>query len=236
MARKKIKGKAKKGASEVTKKWSPLQKVSFRASQIMGQTIGAMKCLAKGWIRVAGLLNITLEEKLYEALHHADMKAYARERLNLGERSLYNYLSVYAWAKKNHPEWLDPKYKGPLPDFSDVGDLMWIEGELEQTGLTPERRAILEDLKKMGLAGKLRRSDVRKVRGRKNTVDTGLKGAISKLRLARKRIGELANISPEVLSHIDAAIQILVNDSALKVARLDDFGSEPEKWRQNYLA
>ena len=137
---------------------------------------------------------------------------------------------------RKHPEWLEDKPKGFIPHFSDVGDLMWIEEELERTNLTPARRALLEALRTKGLAGTLRRSEVRKVRQSENTIKGGLKQVISRLRLIRKRAAELANLSPEVLAHLDAAIQIMVNDDALIVAKLDPMWTVTEKWREKYLA
>lgn len=198
---------------------------------------GTLKRAQFMYMRVGVLLVKVRDQKLYEALNHPDMESYARERLGLGRSSLYNYLRIHEWVSRSHPEWLKPKAKGFIPDLSDVGDLMWIEAELAKTDLTAARRAILEELRKEGLAGKLRRSDVRKVREPENTVKGGLKQVISKLRQARKRAAALANMSPEVLAHLDAAIRIMVNDDALKVARLDSWEiTRDAKWRQNYLA
>lgn len=197
---------------------------------------GNLKNVQLSYMRVGVLLAKVRDRKLYEALGHPDMDAYAQERLNLGRSSLYNYLRIHDWVSARHGEWLKPKPKGFIPDLSDVGDLMWIESELAKGDLTAERRAILQDLQKKGLAGKLRRSEVRKVREPDNTVKGGLKQVISRLRLVPKRAAALANMSPEVLAHLDAAIQIMVNDNALKVARMDSLETTLDaKWHQRYV-
>ena len=198
---------------------------------------GTLKRVQRMYLRVGELLVKVRDQKQYEALNHPDMESYAHERLGLGRASLHNYLRIYAWVSRSHPEWLKAGAKGFIPDLSDVGDLMWLESELAKANLTAARRAVLEELQKKGLAGQLRRSEVRKIREPENTVKGGLKQVISRLRLVRKRAAALANMSPEVLAHLDAAIQILVNDNALKVARLDSVETMPDgKWHQNYVA
>jgi hypothetical protein len=41
---------------------------------------------------------------------------------------------------------------------------------------------------------------------------------------------------PEAIQHVDAAIQILVNESALKVAGLDSLNLGNQIWREKYIA
>jgi hypothetical protein len=198
---------------------------------------GTLKRVQLMYMRVGVLLVKVRDQKLYAALNHPDMESYARERLGLGRSSLHKYLRIHEWVSRTRPEWLKPKAVGFIPDLSDVGDLMWLEAELAKRNLSAARRAILEDLRQQGLAGKLRRSDVRKVREPENTVKGGLQQVISRLRQVRKRAAALANMSPEVLAHLDAAIQIMRNDNALQVARLDSWEmTRDAKWHQNYSA
>lgn len=193
---------------------------------------GTLKRVQLMYLQVGTLLVKVRNLKLYEALNHPDMETYARERLGLGRSSLYNYLRIHDWVSRSHPEWLKPKPAGFIPDLSDVGDLIWIESELAKPRLTASRRALLEKLREQGLAGKLRRSDIRKLRESENTVQGGLKKIVSQLKRVRRRATDLASVSPEVLAHIDAAIQMLMNDDALKVARLESIpSSKNNKWR-----
>jgi hypothetical protein len=197
---------------------------------------GNLKSTRMAYLRLARELAKVRDRKLYEVLGHPDVESYAQQRLKLGRSSLYNYLRIHDWARKCHPAWLEPKPKGFIPDFSDIGDLMWIEEELERTDLTPARRATLEELDKKGLAGNLIRSEVRKLRKKENTGEGGLKTLISKLRLVRRRAAALSNLPPEALEHLDAAIEILANDKALRVACLTPLDAYDGKWCGNLLA
>ena len=139
-------------------------------------------------------------------------------------------------AVKFHPDWLDPKAKGPQLDFSDAGDLMWIEKELAQPDITESRQATLATLQQKAISGTLIRSEVRKLRRPSKTEQNSLKSVISKLRLIRGRAAELASMPPEAIQHVDAAIQILVNESALKVAGLDSLNLGNQIWRERIIA
>ena len=232
MAKKKRSALRVLAPSPKEKKLSPAQ----IAARLTWQLKGDLKNAQIAYLRVAVKLARVRDEKMYVDLKHEDMEQYAKGELRLNRSSLYNYLRIRAWVSRSHPEWLQPKAKGFIPDLSDVGDLMWIESELARTNLTAARRAILEDLRKKGLAGKLLQSEVRKLRQRENTGEVGLKNLISSLRTARKRAAQLANLPPEAIQHLDAAIEILVNDKALRVARLVPMDPDGEKWRQKLIA
>lgn len=181
---------------------------------------GTLKRVQLMYLRVGELLVHVRDQKLYEALNHPDMESYAQARLGLGRASLYNYLRIHDWVVQSHPEWVKPKAKGFIPDLSDVGDLMWLEAELAKKSLTPARRKVLEELREKGLAGKLKRSEVNKVRKPDNTAKSGLQQMISRLRQDRNRAAKLEHIPAEVLSLLDSAIQILVQEKAINAARL----------------
>jgi hypothetical protein len=121
------------------------------------------------YLQISVLLAKVRDEKLFAALHYQDMEAYARDRLNLGKSSLYNYLMIHDWAGKAHPDWLDPKVKGPKLDFSDVGDLMWIENELVRPDIAADRQAKLLELQQKAMDGNLRQAEVRQLRKAPNS-------------------------------------------------------------------
>jgi hypothetical protein len=65
-------------------------------------------------------------------------------------------------VSRSHPEWIQPKAKGFIPDLTDVGDLMWIDAELARPKISSARRAALKALQTKALAGKLTRSEANK--------------------------------------------------------------------------
>ena len=226
----------KSGKPAAKRVLSEAGKAAQDANQVTWLLLGNLKNIRKMYLIICIQLARVRDEKLYAALHYPDMEQYARDRLNLGRSSLYNYLQIYDWASKTHPDWLDPKAKGPQLDFSDAGDLMWIEKELAQPDITEARQATLATLQQKALSGKLIRTEVRKLRKPPKTEQNSLKSVISKLRLIRGRAAELANMPPEAIQHVDAAIQILVNESALKVAGLDSLNLGNQIWREKYIA
>ena len=139
--------------------------------------------------------------------------------MHLRRASLYRYLQVFDWVTKNHPEWLQPKPKGFIPDLSDVADLIWIENELLRKDLSADKRAALEALRAKALNGELREHELDPFRKRKHDAGDGLKSFLSKLRLLRRNGAQLAKMPVEVLTHLDAAIGILTNDQPLTVFR-----------------
>src|SRR6266705_3813822 len=70
-----------------------------RAVQITFVLKGHLKNVQVAYIRVAALLARVRDEKLYRALGHATMDAYAAARLGLQHAALYRYLEVYDWIR-----------------------------------------------------------------------------------------------------------------------------------------
>lgn len=226
-----------KKKSQVKKRvFSPEGQRAQTANQITWQLLGGLKNIRKMYLQISILLAKVRDEELYAALHYPDMETYARDRLNLGKSSLYNYLMIHDWASKVHPAWLDPKVKGPKLDFSDVGDLMWIEKELSKPDISENKQAKLLELQQKAMDGNLRQTEVRQLKKSAKTVQNSLKGLVSRIRLIRKRANELANCPPEVITYLDAAIDLLNNENAVKVAGLDAFDASHTKWRQIYIA
>ena len=206
------------------------------ANQVTWLLLGGLKNIRKMYIQISVMLARVRDEKLYVALHYPDMEAYAHDRLNLGRSSLSNYLMIHDWAAKAHPDWLDPKVQGPNLDFSDVGDLMWIEKELTKPDISDSKQAKLLELQQKAMEGKLRQTEVRQLKRTPNTSRNGLKSLVSAVRTVRNRAKKLAICPPEAISHLDAAVEILSNDNALKVAGIDIMNQLQGKRPQIYLA
>lgn len=196
---------------------------------------GTLKRAQLMYLRIGELLVKVRDRKLYEALKHPDMGSYAVARLGLSRTSLYNYLRVYEWVKRSHPEWLKPKAGVFVPDLSDIGDLIWIESELARPNVPAARRAALQKLRQQGLAGKLLQSDMRQIRRRQNSGTDGLQGFASSLRTLRRRAAQLATMPPEALAHLDAAIQIILNDHAIQKAGLAQAVARESQGRRGFL-
>jgi len=181
---------------------------------------GHLKNAQISYLRAGAMLAKVRDKKLYSALGHPDIESYAENRLRLGRASLYRYLQVYDWVSANHKEWLEPKPKGFIPDLSDAADIIWMEKELERKDLPGKTRSELQALQKKGLEGNLLKSEMASYRRKGNTTTDGLKACLKKLRTIRSRGKELASMPPEVISHLDAAIEILENAGKLEVAGL----------------
>ena len=204
---------AKKKAPAAAK--SPVQE----ALRITWRLKGDIKRIQLQYIRAGVLLADVRDRKLYAELKHPDMESYAEARLDLGRSSLYMYLKVHDWICRRHKEWLEPKPKGFIPQLTDANDLMWIEDELDRKDLKPETRAELEALQKKAMEGKLRQRDLSKFRRHPGGIASGLKSFLSKLRFLRMRGDALASMPPEVITHLDTAIEILKNDHELQTGR-----------------
>lgn len=228
--------RSRKKSSAKKRVFSPEGQRAQTANQITWRILGGLKNIRKVYLQISVLLATVRDEKLYAALHYPDMEAYAHDRLNLGKSSLYNYLMIHDWASKAHPAWLDPKVKGPKLDFSDVGDLMWIEKELSKPYISENKQAKLLELQQKAMEGNLRQTEVRQLKKPAKTVQNSLKSLISAVRGVRNRAKKLANCPLEVIEHLDAAVEILSNDSALKVAGMHWLNSAKQKWPQIFVA
>jgi hypothetical protein len=209
-----MKRKTKKTAAKPRVK-SAKQMVVQDALQTTWLLKGTLKNAQLSYLRVGKLLAQVREKKMYAALGHPNIEDYAEKRLQLGRSSLYKYLQVYDWVSSNHPEWLEKKPQGFIPELYDVADLMWIEEELSKTNISSSRRAALEELKKKALAGTLSQQELRKFRSADTRVESSLKNYLSKLRNLRMRGSQLASMPQEAITHIDAAIAIIKNAGAL---------------------
>ena len=170
---------------------------------------GHLKSAQISYLRVGGLLARVREKKLWAALHHPDIESYAAARLGLQRRSLYRYLQVYDWTLASHPEWLQPKPKGFIPDLADATALMWIEKRLARKDLDARTRAALEELQKKALAGQLTKREFDDFRGHGGGGDFDLRGFLLRLKRLREMGAEIEGMKDEVIRDLDLAIAVL---------------------------
>jgi len=215
MAKKEAVKKGQKKTRVLTEKGKAAQE----ALQVTWLLKGSLKNAQLSYLRVGKLLARVREKKMYESLGHADIEDYAEKRLQLGKTSLYKYLKVYDWVSKNHPEWLQPKPKGFIPELADVAGLMEIEDQLQKKYVFPQKRIKLQALKDKALAGELKDSELNAVKKRSTAKVETLDKFASDLKSLRRKAGKITGIPPEVMVHIDAALALLNNEKA--VAQLD---------------
>ena len=206
----------KTGAAKSGKAITPAQE----ALQVTFVLLGNLKRAQLMYLFIAKGLADVRDRSLYAALGHKDMADYAHQRLDLGRSSLYNYLHIYDWVSKSHPEWLGKNVKGRIPDLSDVGDLMWIESALQETDLPPAKRTALDGLQKRAMAGKLRQSELRTFKAEAKPAKDQFAGFLKTLRALRKKAAAITGMPPEAVNHLDAAISLVNNEMTLKVAGL----------------
>jgi len=107
--------------------------------------------------------------------------------------------------------------KGHIPDLSEVADLMWMENALAGKSLDPAKRTALETHQKQALAGTLRRSELRAFKQEEKPSKDALAEVLATLQALRKKAGKVAGIPPEVLAHLDAAINLGADGDRLMV-------------------
>ena len=202
------------------RKLSPAQ----RANQITYFLKGDLKRIQIAYIRAGAKLAQIRDEKLYRALKHATLEAYAQKRLGLGRSTLYRYLQIYDWVRKDIPGWLAERPKGFIPELTDAYGLMWIEERLEDEHLGPETRKELEALRKRALEGKLTSEDVERFRKRGQQRRDSLTAVAASLRAIRKRAAALADFPPNLLRDLDALLDRL-KSAAGAVARAGRFAN-----------
>jgi hypothetical protein len=196
---------------------------TISAEEITGYLKGALQAARIAHIFVGRLLARVRDNKLYTELGHADLESYCRERLQLGKTSLYNYLRVYDWVAKNHPEWLEPGTTTFIPDLADLVDLIWVEKELEKPDLGTTARTGLETLKDKALTGTLKQKDLPAFRQQfRNTAAEGRKEILSRLRKLRADCANMAGIPHEVVSNLDESIALLKNAMTLPSIGLEN--------------
>ena len=146
---------------------------------------------------------------LFSALKHPSIEDYAWKRLKLKRASLYRYLQVYDWVRESHPEWLLPKPKGYIPEFSDTNDLMWIEQALKNRKLGKQARAELTAMREKALEGNLKDDELEAWRRRGARTTSGLKSFLSRIRLMRRRGSEVKDMPEEAIKLMDALIDVI---------------------------
>ena len=178
-----------------------------RAVQITFVLKGHLKNVQVAYIRAGALLAKMRDERLYRALGHATIEAYAAARLGLQRSALYHYLQIHDWIRAFHPAWLAPRPKGFIPELSDASALMWIEHRLRDERLGEGLRTDLEALRQKALAGKLTASEFRAFRDRVRSDASPLRTFLARLRALRRRAAGVPKLPAGVLDALDAALQ-----------------------------
>ena len=174
---------------------------------------GDLKNLQTDYLHAGAKLAKIRDEKLYRALKHESMEDYAAKRLGMSRTSLYRYLQIHDWAKKEHPGWLAKHPKGFIPELTDAYGLMWIDQRLADPHLGADTRKDLEALRKQGLAGSLPESQLEKFRKRGEKRHDTLGAIAASLRALRRRAAALGDFPPAALSEIDSALEVLKSAS-----------------------
>jgi hypothetical protein len=164
---------------------------------------GHLKNVQISYLRLAAGLARFRDEKLWAALKHKSLDAWAAEELGLGHASLYHYLQVYDWAREYHPAWLARKPKGFIPQVSDAYALMWMDQRLAGSGLNAGLRAKIEALRRKALSGKMTASEFRAVRAEAIGERSPLRALLSALRTAQRRAAKVSLLPAELRTAID---------------------------------
>ena len=188
-----------------------------RAVQITFTLKGHLKNVQVAYIRVAALLARVRDEKLYRALGHATMDAYAAARLGLQHAALYRYLEVYDWIREFHRPWLERRPRGFIPQLTDAYALMWIERRLQDPHLGDALRAQLEALRRKALAGQLTLREFQEVRRQGHAGAPPLRAALTSVRAVRRRLAAVPGLSAQILGTLDTLIGEL--EAALATTR-----------------
>jgi hypothetical protein len=187
----------------------------------------ALQTVRVAYLTVGKLLTLVRDEKRYAELGHADLKSYARDRLQLGSTSLGNYLRVHDWVAKNHPNWFNPEPGCFIPDLNDAIDLIGIQKDLARKGLDTGTRASLQKLQTKALAGELKKSDRVAFRSHAHRqADDGLKTFLSKMRALRAEGAKLEALPPEIVTGLDDLIALLQNSIKLPLRVLEGAASD----------
>ena len=197
------------------------QAAVWKALTFTGQLVAHIKNVQLAYLRVGVYLARARDEKIYEVLKHPDLEDYAEKRIGLSRASLYRYLRIHAWVAKNKPEWLLPKPKGRIPDLSDISDAIRLEDALGQNKrMEPSKRKALEDLKQKALDGNLSQGEAGRALRKGSKGGDSLRAFASRLRNLRRSGAALTGMPPEVIAHLDSAINILKNEHAVAQAGL----------------
>jgi hypothetical protein len=196
------------GGSTELDQWNNTPELQ-KALQINFVLKGHLKNAQIAYLRIAVLLSEFRDEKLYALMDHSNLADYALKHLGLHDASLKRYLRVHDWVKVHHPEWLEQKPKGFIPDLSDINDLIWLEEELGRKAIDPDRRKALTELRDKALSGQLTEDEMRAFRKGSHKSTDGLRTFLAALRALVRRAGKLVGMPQAAMEHLDAAVGIL---------------------------
>ena len=172
---------------------------------------GHIRAAAKQYLRVAQEIAKARDEKIYLVLKNPTLEDYAEKRLGLSVRSMQRYLQIHDWVLKYHQQWLVPGNKERVPDLAEVPDLIWLEKQLARDDTDSGTRKKLAAANKKALDGTLDPQELHDLQQHQHSGNESLKSALSLLRRTRKRCTALTDMPDEVITHLDEAIDDLVN-------------------------
>ena len=135
------------------------------------------------------------------------MEDYAQQRLGLERATLYHYLQVHEWLKRDHPAWLAAKPKGFIPSLTGASALMWIEQKLHGRGLSAAARKDLAAMRAQAMRGALTDDEFRALRARLRGDAEPLRAMLSRLRSLRREVGRISNWPAAASAALEDAIR-----------------------------
>ena len=82
------------------------------AHRLTWQLEGYLKRIQLAYIQAAVQLAKIRDEQYWKALRHPTIEDYAQKRLGLQRATLYHYLQVHEWLKRDHPAWARAEAEG----------------------------------------------------------------------------------------------------------------------------
>jgi hypothetical protein len=179
------------------------------ANQLTWQLKGDLKNIQLSYIRAAVRLAKIRDEKLWQALRHPSIEDYALKRLGQQRSTLYHYLQVHDWLKRDHPAWLEPRPKGFIPALTGASALMWIENQLREGRPSDSARKELEAMRRQALRGALTDDEFRELRRKLRPTVEPLRGMLRRMRSLRRQADRLPRFPAEARAALDEAIGAL---------------------------
>ncbi len=177
------------------------------AHQLTWRVMGDLKRIQLTYIRVAIDLVKIRDEGHWKALRHPSIEDYAQKRLRLGRTSLYHYLQIHKWLKRDHPAWLAPKPKGFIPALTGASSLMWIENYLHDKRPSDTVRKELEATRRQALRGALTDDQFRALRARIHATVEPLKAMLARLRSLRREADRVPRFPAAARAALEEAIR-----------------------------
>ena len=182
-----------------------------------GQIAHQLTWQLEGWIKRIQVLYILVgiqlakirDEQHWKALRHPTIEDWAQKRLGLQRATLYHYLQVHEWLKREHPAWLKPKPKGFIPHLTGASALMWIEQQLRRRGLSESLRKDLAAMRAQAMRGTLTDDEFRDLRARVRGTTEPLRAMLARLKSLRREADGVPGFPDASSDALDEAIRAL---------------------------